>query len=64
MLFFRIIEIAYFRTDEAGAIEERREAPLLMLKPLLLTAAALIVVGLGSGWLVDDIIRLTLPLAF
>ncbi|HKL49102.1 MAG TPA: proton-conducting transporter membrane subunit, partial [Desulfuromonadales bacterium] len=64
VLFFRIIEIAYFRTGGSAGLEERREAPLLILNPLLLTAAALVVVGLGSGWLVDGIIRLTLPLAF
>jgi multicomponent Na+:H+ antiporter subunit D len=71
VLFFRIIEIAYFRTGETGHGHDHgpgairvEEAPMMMLAPLVLAALALIVVGLGSGSLVDGVIRLALPRGF
>jgi multicomponent Na+:H+ antiporter subunit D len=71
VLFFRIIEIAYFRTGEAGnghdlghAAIRVEEAPLMMLAPLVLTALALIAVGFGSGPLVSGVIRLAVPGGF
>ncbi|APG28237.1 NADH dehydrogenase [Syntrophotalea acetylenivorans] len=66
VLFFRIIEIAYFKPapqPTSGGVLAG-EAPLMLLKPLLLTAFALIVVGISSGPLVSQIIRLALPAGF
>jgi multicomponent Na+:H+ antiporter subunit D len=65
VLFFRIIEIGYFFKDEHDHGHEKLdEAPLLMQAPLWLSAAALIVIGLGSGPLVQGIIKLALPAGF
>jgi multicomponent Na+:H+ antiporter subunit D len=70
VLFFRVIEIAYFRTPEAGApgagheAEKVQEAPAAMLLPLVLAAAALIVVGLATGPLVQHVIRFAVPGGF
>ncbi len=65
VLFFRIIEIGYFHKDgEHHGHEELAEAPLSMQVPLLISATALIVIGLGSGPLVEKIIKLALPVGF
>jgi multicomponent Na+:H+ antiporter subunit D len=70
VLFFRVIEIAYFRTADAGATGaghealQIREAPAAMLQPLLLAAAALIGVGLATGPLVQHVIRFAVPGGF
>ena len=70
VLFFRIIEIAFFRTgDDHGhghhpAPEPRAEAPLMILNPLVLSAIALIAIGLGTGPLVERVIRLIVPAGF
>jgi multicomponent Na+:H+ antiporter subunit D len=69
VLFFRIIELAYFGSLANGqhhehAPSERHEAPWWMLKPLVLTAAILIAVGLGTGPLVNNVIRLMIPVGF
>jgi multicomponent Na+:H+ antiporter subunit D len=60
VLFFRIIEIAFF--DKPG--EEQAgvtEAPPMLLHPLVITAVALIVVGLFTGTIVDGLIVPALP---
>jgi multicomponent Na+:H+ antiporter subunit D len=70
VLFFRIIEIAYFRTPDAGAsgagheAVQLREAPAAMLQPLVLAAAVLIGVGLATGPLVQHVIRFAVPGGF
>lgn len=71
VLFFRIIEIGFFFTpDESHGHghdahhQEVREAPAQMLQPLVFAAIALIVVGLSTGPLVDNVIRLALPGSF
>ncbi len=65
VLFFRIIEIGYFYKDEHDhGHEQRDEAPVLMQAPLVVCAVALIVIGLGSGPLVESIIKLALPAGF
>jgi multicomponent Na+:H+ antiporter subunit D len=70
VLFFRVIEIAYFRTADAGATGAGheavllREAPAAMLQPLVLAAAALIGVGLATGPLVQHVIRFAVPVGF
>ena len=65
VLFFRIIEIGYFfKEGEHHDHTPRNEAPLAMQVPLVITAVALIVIGLGSGPLVEHIIKLALPAGF
>lgn len=68
ILFFRIIEIGFFFApgeDHGHGHESRiQEAPRQMLHPLVLTAIALIVVGLSSGPIVDNVIRLAIPGSF
>jgi len=65
VLFFRIIEIGYFYKDgEHHGHETLNEAPLLMQAPLVISAVALIVIGLGSGPLVETIIKLAVPVGF
>jgi len=57
VLFFRIIEIAFFRNSAA---DDRplpvTEAPAMLVGPLVLSALALVVLGLGAGGLVDSVI--------
>ncbi len=72
IMFFRIFELAYFNT---GTVEHHHhdshdehhsvvhEAPMQMLVPLVVSAVALLVIGLGSGPLVN-VIRLALPQFF
>jgi multicomponent Na+:H+ antiporter subunit D len=67
VLFFRIIELAYFQpASDLSRSEPQQagEAPLLMLSPLLLSAVALVAIGLGSGPLIENIIRLAMPPGF
>lgn len=67
VLFFRVIEIGYFGSLAEGGHHgpvPRQEAPWWMLKPLMISAVLLIVVGLGTGPLVDNVIRLIIPAGF
>jgi multicomponent Na+:H+ antiporter subunit D len=69
VLFFRIIELAYFGSlqdseHHGHASSERQEAPWWILSPLALTAVLLIAVGLSTGPLVNNIIRLMIPVGF
>ena len=69
VLFFRVLEIGYFlppgRTDPAGhyhpAKIKRREAPISMLIPLLITSGLLLVVGVYSNEIVSRFILVMLP---
>ena len=66
VLFFRIIEIAYYEPMEShhhagGPKESIIEAPLTMLVPLLIVAVSLIVVGVYSGSIVTTLIAPVLP---
>ena len=66
ILFFKVIEIAYFEpkadhhggTAEGGQIDE---APFSMLMPLIIVALSLIVIGFYSGDIVTNIIQHSLP---
>ena len=68
VLFFRIIEIAFFPAaaagDHGGGPQTVREAPQAMLQPLLVSAAALIGVGLATGPIVERVVRFALPVGF
>lgn len=66
VLFFRIIEIAYYEPMgmHHGAVSEKsaiEEAPLSMVVPLLLVAISLLVVGISTGAIVNNIIVPVLP---
>jgi multicomponent Na+:H+ antiporter subunit D len=66
VLFFRVIEIAYFEPKVAhhGGEAEKviiDEAPLSMLVPLIIVALSLIVIGLYSGDIVTNIIKHSVP---
>jgi multicomponent Na+:H+ antiporter subunit D len=69
VLFFRVIEVAFFeeRGGHGGGhgsghdAEPVDEAPLTMLIPLLVVAGALIAIGLGTGEIVESVIRFTVP---
>lgn len=66
ILFFRIIEIAYFepKVDHHAGHTEKTvidEAPFSMLLPLIIVALCLIVIGLYSGDIVTNIIRHSVP---
>jgi len=68
VLFFRIIEVAYFDNGgddeghESATKSKIDEAPLTMLVPLLIVAVALVVIGLCTGSIVDKVIQFTVPL--
>ncbi len=65
VLFFRIIEIGYFFKDgEHHGHEQLAEAPASMQVPLVVSATALIVIGLSSGPLVEKIVKLALQPGF
>jgi len=66
ILFFRIIEIAYFEPKvdhHAGetAATACSEAPFSMLFPLVVVAISLIIIGLYSGTIVTTIIQHSVP---
>ena len=67
VVFFRLIEIAYFgKFDEPGhvghhATVARAEAPVAMLVPMVLVAALLVVIGLYTNEIVTNIINWAIP---
>jgi multicomponent Na+:H+ antiporter subunit D len=66
ILFFRVIEIAYFepRVDHHaghGPDITISEAPFSMLAPLLIVAICLIIIGVYSGAIVTNIIQYSVP---
>lgn len=61
VLFFRIIEIAFFQPPAEAKV---REAPALILQPLVITAVALIVIGLCTGPIVSGLIGPAIPWRF
>ncbi|MGE4491247.1 MAG: proton-conducting transporter membrane subunit [Syntrophotalea sp.] len=67
VLFFRIMELAYFQPVaglQATTQQGSGEAPLPMLSPLLISAIALLALGFGCGPLIENVIRLALPPGF
>ena len=66
ILFFRIIEISYYEpfSDHHGHEhhpEPMAEAPLSMLVPLMIVAAGLVLVGIYTGDIVNQIIQFAIP---
>ncbi len=67
--FFRVIENAYLEPGHVGenehlAVETRSEAPLSMLLPTLVMAAAILLVGLSSGKIVSGVLDAAVPKVF
>ena len=66
ILFFRIIEVAYYvpAYSYAGGSQEKvptDEAPLSMLIPTLITSVGIILIGIFAGKIVANIIRFAVP---
>jgi multicomponent Na+:H+ antiporter subunit D len=66
ILFFRVFEISYYEplSDHHGHehhAEPMAEAPFTMLVPLLIVAAGLVLVGIYTGDIVNQIIRFAIP---
>ncbi|MFH1351659.1 MAG: monovalent cation/H+ antiporter subunit D family protein [Pseudomonadota bacterium] len=66
ILFFRVLEIAYYEPfDEHHGHGSHQvkldEAPLTMLVPLLIVAAGLVLVGIYTGDIVNHIIQFAIP---
>ena len=66
VLFFRIIEIGFFdKFDENGhGIHQKieiSEAPVMMLVPMLISAASLLVIGLYTSFILRNIVQYTIP---
>jgi multicomponent Na+:H+ antiporter subunit D len=66
ILFFRVFEISYYEplSDHHGHghhAEPMAEAPLTMLLPLLIVAAGLVLVGIYTGDIVNQIIQFAIP---
>ena len=66
IIFFRLIEIAYFGAGETGSHGHHQkvavaEAPLTMLIPMALTAISLIAIGLYTNEIVTGLVQWTIP---
>jgi multicomponent Na+:H+ antiporter subunit D len=67
IIFFRLIEIAYFgkfETHGHGGTHGKvsmDEAPVTMMLPMLVTAALLIIIGLYTSEIVSGIVQWTMP---
>jgi multicomponent Na+:H+ antiporter subunit D len=66
ILFFRVFEISYYEpfSDHHGHehhAEPMAEAPFTMLVPLLIVAGGLVLVGIYTGDIVNQIIRFAIP---
>ncbi|MFQ5849342.1 MAG: monovalent cation/H+ antiporter subunit D family protein [Candidatus Binatia bacterium] len=64
--FFRVIENAYFEPSHAHEYEHLKaetgsEAPLSMLVPMLIMAAAILLVGLSSGKIISVVLESAVP---
>lgn len=64
--FFRVIENAYLEPSQLGENEHptltlRSEAPLSMLLPTLIMAAAILITGLSSGKIVSGVLNAAVP---
>lgn len=67
ILFFRIIERAYFEPEPAHNHEHQEsieEAPISSLVPFIITATIIILVGIMSGKIIEFIINPSIPVEF
>jgi multicomponent Na+:H+ antiporter subunit D len=66
ILFFRVLEIGYYEPFSGHHGHEHHsepmaEAPLTMLAPLMIVAAGLVLVGIYTGDIVNQIIQFAIP---
>ena len=66
VLFFRVFEIAFFEPfanhhSHSSNHEPMQEAPLSMLVPLYIVAAGLVLLGIYTGDIVEQVIRFAIP---
>jgi multicomponent Na+:H+ antiporter subunit D len=66
VLFFRIVEIGFFTTSDAGEgrrTQERSitEAPFSMLLPLMISAISIIILGIYTNDIVTRLIAVIVP---
>ena len=66
VLFFRVFEIAFFEPfadhhSHSSSHEPMQEAPLSMLVPLYIVAAGLVLLGIYTGDIVEQVIRFAIP---
>jgi multicomponent Na+:H+ antiporter subunit D len=65
VIFFRLIELAYFGDfashDHQKSRTTREEAPAVMLIPMVITAASLVLIGLYTGAIVSNIVQWAMP---
>ncbi len=62
VIFFRILEIVYFKKHpQTGLI---KEVPMSMLIPILITAGGILITGFYSGDIISSIIRFAVPREF
>ena len=74
VLFFRVIECAYFKPMELAYAHnggettheeiQRDEAPLTMLVPIVIMAAGVILLGIFSGKIISSVIQFAVPASF
>ena len=74
VLFFRVIECAYFKPMEPAYAHnggetkheeiQRDEAPLTMLVPIVIMAAGVILLGIFSGKIISSVIQFAVPASF
>ena len=67
IIFFRLIEIAYFGKFEPHGHDDKHgkvsmdEAPVTMMLPMLVTAALLIIIGLYTSEIISNVVQWTMP---
>jgi multicomponent Na+:H+ antiporter subunit D len=74
VLFFRVIECAYFKPMEPAYAHnggettheeiQRDEAPFTMLVPIVIMAAGVILLGIFSGKIISSVIQFAVPASF
>ncbi len=68
ILFFRVIEKAYFESGKEHGMVQRtmeiKESPFTILLPLLVLTAGVLSLGLFSGKIISGIIRFAIPVYF
>jgi multicomponent Na+:H+ antiporter subunit D len=78
VIFFKVIENAYFETPETGHTEHEEahgdaakheeiaidEAPLSMLIPIFITVAGILVLGILSGKIISTVVQFAVPAGF
>ncbi|MEN2995016.1 MAG: monovalent cation/H+ antiporter subunit D family protein [Thermodesulfovibrio sp.] len=64
LIFFRILEKIYFTKNENTPMYNFRELPISMMIPIVITALAILIIGLYSGEIISSVIKFSLPKGF